>query len=70
VELEYHENNERTTQTDTDVGGWLGAGMYYKIFPRFILGFDVRYSHGEVLLFDKERAAGGLSSGFTVGFQF
>ena len=59
-----------TTQDDSAVGGWVGAGMYYEINPRFVLGFDVRYSHGEVTLFNKERNAGGMHAGFIVGYQF
>ena len=59
-----------TTQDDSAVGSWVGAGMYYEINPRFVLGFDVRYSHGEVTLFNKERNAGGMHAGFIVGYQF
>jgi hypothetical protein len=59
-----------TTQDDRAVGGWVGAGMYYEINPRFVLGFDVRFSHGEVNLFGKERDAGGIHAGITGGYQF
>jgi opacity protein-like surface antigen len=59
-----------TTQDDRGVGSWVGAGMYYEINPRFVLGFDVRYSHGEVTLFDKELNGGGIHAGMTVGYQF
>jgi hypothetical protein len=44
--------------------------MYYAINPRFVIGLDVRYSHGEVTIFDQERAAGGFQTFATVGFQF
>ena len=57
-------------QSDRDIGSWLGAGMYYEINPKFVLGLDVRYSHGEVTLFDVERDAGGIYAGITGGFQF
>jgi opacity protein-like surface antigen len=70
AELEFEENNITTTQDDRDAGGWFGAGMYYEINPKFVLGLDVRYSHGEVILFDKERDAGGIHTGVTGGFQF
>jgi opacity protein-like surface antigen len=70
AELEFEENNITTTQDDRDAGGWFGAGMYYEIYPKFVLGLDVRYSHGEVILFDKERDAGGIHTGVTGGFQF
>ena len=70
AELEFEVNNTITKQDDRDVGGWLGAGMCYEINPRFVLGLDVRYSHGEVILFDKERDAGGIFTGITGGFHF
>jgi len=70
AELEFEENNITTTQDYRDTGGWFGAGMYYEINPEFVLGLDVRYSHGEVVLFDKERDAGGIHTGVTGGFQF
>ena len=70
AELEYEVNNMTMTQDDSDVGSWFGAGMYYEYNPRFVLGLDVRYSHGEVILFDKERDAGGIYIGVTGGLQF
>jgi len=57
-------------QDDRGTGGWVGAGLYYEINPRFVLGLDARYSHGEVTLFEKERNAGGIHTGVTVGYQF
>jgi len=70
AEQEYEVNNITTTQDGRDVGSWLGGGMYYEIKPRFVLGLDVRYSNGEVTLFNKERDAGGINIGVTGGFQF
>ena len=63
-------NNTTMKQDGRDVGSWLGAGMYYEINPKFVLGFDVRYSHGEVILFNKERDAGGIFTLVTGGYQF
>ena len=59
-----------TTQDDRGVGSWVGAGMYYEINPRFVLGFDIRYSQGEVTLFDQERNGGGIHAVMTAGYQF
>jgi hypothetical protein len=70
AELEYQVSNNIMTQDDRDVGVWLGTGMYYEINPSFVLGLDVRYSYGKVILFDNERDAGGLYTGLTAGFQF
>ena len=70
AELEFEQNNIRTTQDDSDVGGWIGAGMYYEINPKYVLGLDVRYSRGEVTLFSNKRDAGGIYFGVTGGLQF
>ena len=70
AELEFEENNMTMTEDDSDVGSWFGAGMYYEINPSFVLGLDVRYSYGEVTLFNKERNAGGIHVGVTGGYQF
>ncbi len=70
AELEYQSNNNTMTQDDRDLGGWFGAGMYYEINPRFVLGLDARYSNGEVILFNVERDTGGIFTGVTVGYQF
>lgn len=70
AELELEVNNITEKQDDGDTGAWLGAGMYYEINPGFTLGLDVRYSYGEVVLFDKERNAGGIFAGITGGYQF
>mgnify|MGYP001811697674 FL=1 len=55
---------------DRAVGAWVGAGTYYAVTPSFNLGLDVRYSKAEVTLFDKEREAGGLNAGITVGYHW
>lgn len=70
AEQEYEVNSVTTTQDDSTVGAWLGAGMYYDIFPKFVLGLDVRYSYGEVTLFDQKLDAGGIFIGVTGGYQF
>ena len=57
-------------QDDRCVSGWLGVGTYYAIHPRFVLRLDVRYSHGEVTLFDQERDAGGIHTYVTGGLRF
>lgn len=70
AEQEIEVNNISTEQDDSTVGIWLGAGMYYEINPKFLLGLDVRYSDGEVTLFDEDLDAGGLFAGVTGGYQF
>ena len=70
AELELEVNNVKMTQDDTDTGAWLGAGMYYEINPKFVLGLDLRYSHGKVTLFDIERNAGGIQTAVSAAYQF
>ena len=70
AEQEFEVNNATVEQDDSDVGIWLGAGMYYEINPKFTLGLDVRYSLGEVTLFNEKLDAGGVITGATVGYQF
>ena len=70
AELEFEVNNVTEKQDDGDTGVWLGAGMYYEFNSRFTLGLDVRYSYGEVVLFNKERNAGGIFGGITGGYHF
>ena len=70
AEQEYEMLNIKTKEDDSTVGGWLGVGTYYAVSPRFVLGLDVRYSHGEVTLFGQDRDAGGVHVYVTGGLQF
>jgi opacity protein-like surface antigen len=70
AEQEYQDPDETTKEDDRGVGGWLGAGLYWEVVPRFVLGLDVRYSSAEVMLFDRDVNAGGLSSGLVIGYRF
>ena len=70
AQQEYEVNNTTTTEDDGDAGPWLGAGLYYEITSKFVLGLDARYSYGKVTLFDKEIDAGGIFTGLTAGYQF
>ena len=70
AEQEYEIENIKTEEDDSTVGGWFGVGTYYAFHPRFVLGLDVRYSHGEVTLFDQDRDAGGIHAYITGGLQF
>lgn len=69
AEQEYKVDNNKMKQDDRAVGGWLSIGTYYAIHPRVVLGLDVRYSHGEVTLFDQERNASGIHTYVTGGIQ-
>jgi opacity protein-like surface antigen len=70
AELEYELTSQTITEDDRGTGGWLGAGMYYEMNPKLVLGIDARYSQGQVSLFNKDRNAGGFHTGVTIGYQF
>jgi hypothetical protein len=57
-------------QDDSAWGAWFGAGVYYAVRPRFVLGLDARYSRGELSLFNQDRDAGGIHVYITAGHQF
>lgn len=70
AKLEDEGGGANFSQDDNTVGAWLGAGMYVEITSHFIMGLDVRYSQAEVTLLDKEREAGGLNTGITIGYHW
>ncbi|HET6372065.1 MAG TPA: outer membrane beta-barrel protein [Candidatus Polarisedimenticolia bacterium] len=53
---------------DTGVGGWGGAGIFWRMGSRFNVGLSARYSRTEVTLFDENVQAGGFSYGLLVGW--
>lgn len=69
AEQEYQVNGNKTKEDDHCMGGWLGAGIYFATNYGFTVGLDVRYSQGEVTLFDHDRAAGGFQTFVIVGIQ-
>lgn len=70
AEQEYEVENMKTKDDDSAAGGWFGVGAYYAFHPRYVLGLDVRYSRGEVSLFEQDRDAGGFHAYITAGIQF
>ena len=70
AEQEYEIENIKTKEDDSTVGAWIGVGTYYTVHSKCVIGLDVRYSRGEVSLFDQDRDAGGLHAYITAGIQF
>ena len=70
AEQEYESGSGIVKQDDSAWGAWFGAGVYYAVRPRFVLGLDARYSRGEVSLFNQDRDAGGIHVYITAGHQF
>ncbi|WP_428624409.1 outer membrane protein [Sedimenticola sp.] len=57
-------------QDDDVVGAWLGAGAYWNLGERLQVGLDVRYSRGEVTLYDEDVDAGGVNAGAFIGIHW
>ncbi len=55
---------------DTVVGTWVGGGLYYAATEQFNIGLDLRYSQGEVTLFDEDLEAGGFHTGISAGYHW
>lgn len=70
AELEIQTSSMTETQDDNVVGAWFGAGMYYKTSTKVVLGLDVRFSRGEVTLFNEERNAGGFNIAVMAAYGF
>jgi hypothetical protein len=55
---------------DTVIGTWVGGGLYYAATKQFNIGLDLRYSKGEVTLFDEDLEAGGFHTGISAGYHW
>ena len=55
---------------DTVIGTWVGGGVYYAATKQFNIGLDLRYSQGEVTIFDKDLEAGGFNTGISAGYHW
>ncbi|MDH5976265.1 hypothetical protein CWO07_23800 [Vibrio splendidus] len=57
-------------ENDDGYGPWVGAGVVWRPWKHFNVGFDARYSDFEVELFGKDQNAGGLHMGLNAGFHW
>jgi hypothetical protein len=55
-------------EDDTVLGGWVGAGIFWRLGPRFNIGLAGRVSRGKVTLFGAEIEAGGTHAGLLLGW--
>ncbi len=55
-------------ETDTAPGAWADGGIFWRLGPRFNLGFAARYSKATVTLFGNDMEAGGYSGGLILGW--
>lgn len=57
-------------ESDTGIGGWIGAGIFWKPSKRLHVGLDVRFSQAAIQLFDNDIDAGGLQRGLFLGYHW
>jgi len=55
---------------DSAVGFWIDFGVYWIINNHFNFGFDLRWSKGDVTLFDVNTDAGGFHYGLMMGLHW
>lgn len=56
------------TEDDTVLGGWIGAGIFWRLGSRFNIGLAGRVSRGKVTVFGLQREAGGTHAGLILGW--
>ncbi|MGH9866612.1 MAG: outer membrane protein [Candidatus Polarisedimenticolia bacterium] len=54
--------------SDSTLGLWAGGGIFWRLGSRFNIGVSLRWSTGEVELFDVDVQAGGLQGGLLLGW--
>jgi len=63
-------NGVKEDESDSAMGNWLGAGIYWRPTGKLNIGVDVRYSKANISLFERDIAAGGLQTGIFVGYHW
>ena len=53
---------------ETELGGWLGGGVYWRVGRRFHIGFTLRFSSAEVDIPGGDLDLGGSTFGLTLGW--
>lgn len=57
-------------ESDSAVGGWVGAGVYWRPVSKLNIGLDVRYSDANVTLFNQEVEVGGTMTNLVIGYHW
>lgn len=68
--IEAESETPQVTHTDSSLGLWLNAGVYFPLTDHFSLGVDYRHSRAEVTLGGTEVEAGGDHLGLTAGYHW
>lgn len=58
------------SDSDEDVGAWLGGGVYWEVTRSLNLGFEIRYSFADVTLGGVDVDAGGEHFGILFGYHW
>lgn len=68
----YSLNNDgvENSDNDSDTGFWLGGGVNWYFNSNWYVGLDIRYSTGELTIFEQNREANGLITGFNIGITW
>lgn len=56
------------TNKDSTLGGWIGAGIFWRLGSRFNIGLAARVSRGQVTLAGQDGEAGGSHAGLILGW--
>jgi hypothetical protein len=56
------------SEDQSNLGGWMGGGLFWRLGPRANIGVALRYSNGRVTLFDEATKVGGIQSGILLGW--
>ncbi len=56
------------TVDDSTLGGWIGAGIFWRLGSRFNIGLAARVSRGQVTLNGTDAEAGGTHAGLILGW--
>ena len=54
--------------SDVTIGPWINAGVFWRLGPKFNIGFSLRWSKGEVSVLGEDLEAGGFQAGLLLGF--
>lgn len=56
------------SEDGSSVGPWVAGGVFWRLGSRFNIGFEERYSHAKVKIFDVDKQVGGFHVGLLLGW--
>ncbi len=68
VFAEFKETTTGVSDDDTGLGGWIGAGVFWRLGHRFNIGVSGRYSRAKATLFGVDSESGGSHVGLLLGW--